>query len=107
MRYYKLEDNGYITALGIGDIGTEITLDEYTAILDTMSSKPKDGNGTAYELKDDLTWESFERIIPKYVVIPSAEERLATIKSRIEALRDASVLPSTKALYDAILDLFE
>lgn len=107
MRYYKIENEEYITAIGVGDIGTEITLDEYNAILDRISSKPKDGNGIAYELKADLTWESFERIIPEYVVIPSAEEKLASIKIRIEALRDAAVLPSTKTLYDAILELFD
>ena len=34
-------------------------------------------------------------------------ERLDTIKIQIEALRDAAVLPTTKAIYDAILDLFK
>ena len=33
-------------------------------------------------------------------------KRLDTIKSQIEALRDAAVLPTTKAIYDAILELF-
>lgn len=37
---------------------------------------------------------------------PSAN-RLARIRARIEALRDAAVLPTTKAIYQAILDLFD
>ena len=37
---------------------------------------------------------------------PSAN-RLARIRAKIEALRDAAVLPTTKAIYQAILDLFD
>lgn len=35
------------------------------------------------------------------------EDKIINIKKSIEALRDAAVLPSTKAIYEAILDLFK
>lgn len=35
------------------------------------------------------------------------EDKVNKIKNTIESLRDAAVLPSTKAIYDAILNLFE
>lgn len=35
------------------------------------------------------------------------EEKLLNIKAKLEAMRDSAVLPSTKAIYDAILELFE
>lgn len=34
-------------------------------------------------------------------------DKVNHIKTQIEALRDVAVLPTTKAIYDAILDLFE
>ena len=34
-------------------------------------------------------------------------DRLETVKTKIEALRDAAKLQTTKALYQAVLDLFE
>jgi hypothetical protein len=43
----------------------------------------------------------------KYNIAEARTERLDRIKAQIEALRDAAVLPSTKAIYQAILDLFE
>lgn len=33
--------------------------------------------------------------------------RLDRVKTRIEALRDAATLPTTKALYNQILELFD
>ena len=60
MRYYKMIENGYIIAIGIGFDDVEITADEYAAILKIIQSKPIAENGYAYRLKEDLTWEMVE-----------------------------------------------
>ena len=64
MRYYKVIENGYITAIGTGGGGTEITEAEYNQILSVIQSKPPRTATTDYHLKEDLTWESYERIDP-------------------------------------------
>ena len=60
MRYYKIVENGYITAIGTGDGGTKITKTEYDAILITILEKPIESETIKYRLKNDLTWESYE-----------------------------------------------
>lgn len=60
MRYYKMIENGYIIAIGIGFDDVEITAEEYAAILEIIKSKPVAENGYAYRLKEDLTWELVE-----------------------------------------------
>lgn len=64
MRYYKLIENGYITAIGTGGGGTEITEQEYNAIMSAIQNKPPRTENTDYHLKEDLTWEEYERIDP-------------------------------------------
>lgn len=61
MRYYKIIEDGYITAIGTGGGGTEITEVEYTTIMSAIQSKPPRTETTDYHLKTDLTWESYER----------------------------------------------
>lgn len=61
MRFYKLVENGYISSIGTGGGGTEITETEYNEILSAIQNKPpRDGN-VDYRLKEDLTWEQYER----------------------------------------------
>lgn len=60
MRYYKVINNGYIHMVGIGAGGTEITESEYNEIMSAIHSKPETAETLDYQLKDDLTWESFE-----------------------------------------------
>lgn len=64
MRFYKTIENGYITAIGTGGGGTEITEQEYNQILSVIQSKPPRTATTDYHLREDLTWESYERIDP-------------------------------------------
>lgn len=78
MRYYKITDNGYITAIGTGSGGTEITEEEYTTIYDTVLDRPSDSPFTWYRLKEDLTWEA-------YAVEPPAHEDAET-EDILEAL---------------------
>lgn len=61
MRYYKHIDSGYIIAIGTGGGGTEITEQEYNTILPVIKNKPLRTDSTDYHLKENLTWEEYER----------------------------------------------
>lgn len=61
MRYYNQIDNGYIIAIGTGGGGTEITEAEYNEIMLIIQNKPPRTETTDYHLKEDLTWEEYER----------------------------------------------
>ncbi len=61
MRYYKTISDGYITAIGTGGGGTEITGREYDQIMSVIQSKPPRTDTTDYHLREDLTWEAYER----------------------------------------------
>lgn len=70
MRYYKQIENNYITAIGTGGGGIEITPQEYNQIISVIQNKPERTANVDYHLKTDLTWEEYERIEP----IPETEE---------------------------------
>jgi hypothetical protein len=70
MRHYKIIENGYITAIGNGYDGIEITAAEYSELLDLIRNKPTAEVGFDYRLKEDLTWELVE--VP--IVDPAEEE---------------------------------
>ena len=61
MRFYKTIENGYITSIGTGGGGTEITETEYNEILSVIQNKPPRDGSIDYRLKADLTWEQYER----------------------------------------------
>ena len=46
-------------------------------------------------------------VVQKYNIAEARAERLDRIKARIIELRDKATLQTTKAIYNAILDLFE
>lgn len=105
MRYYKQVSNGYIVSVGIGNTGVEITKDEYDKIREVVKSSPEDNDKFNYRLKENLSWDSF---IPEIVKDPeTSDEKVERVTKAIEKLRDASVLPTTKTIYQSILDLFE
>lgn len=60
MRFYKQTAGGYITSIGTGAGGTEITESEYNEIMTAIHSKTETTETLDYQLKDDLTWEPFE-----------------------------------------------
>ena len=60
MRYYKLIENGYLTAIGKGVGGVEITEKEYNEILSLIRAKPTAEKGFDYWMKEDKTWELVE-----------------------------------------------
>ena len=61
MRYYKDIQNGYIIAIGTGGGGIEITEEEYNTIMSVIQQKPPRTDTTDYRLKEDLTWEEYDR----------------------------------------------
>lgn len=61
MRYYKNIENGYIDAIGTGGGGVEITETEYNEIMSVIQNKLPRTETTDYHLKEDLTWEEYER----------------------------------------------
>lgn len=61
MRYYKLIESGYITGIGTGGGGEEITEAEYTAILTAIRDMPPETDTVGYKLKTDLTWEQYTK----------------------------------------------
>lgn len=60
MRHYKEIENGYISRIGIGFDGIEITAEEYERIKKAISASPTPPEGYDYRLRDDLTWEEYE-----------------------------------------------
>ena len=60
MAHYKHIEGHYITGVGSGNVGVEITAEEYSAILNMIRTKPSAPNGYEYLLKEDLTWEMIE-----------------------------------------------
>lgn len=85
MRYYKAIDNGYITAIGTGGGGMEITEAEYNQIMLVIQNKPPRTATTDYHLREDLTWEEYERIVPDQSEEEiDAEEALRIIRGEAE-----------------------
>ena len=61
MRYYKQGENGYITSIGTGYGGMEITEAEYSEIMTVIQNRPQETATTGYRLKENLTWEPYEK----------------------------------------------
>lgn len=59
MRYYKIVSDGYLTAIGTGPGGTELTEAQYNEILAIIRSHPQE-EGKGYHLREDLTWEEYD-----------------------------------------------
>lgn len=79
MRYYKVETDGLIQVVGIGQGGKEITKIEYDRIIALVGNCSDAPKGFSYRLKDDLTWELVE--LPPEDIDPdvSDSEALAII----------------------------
>lgn len=72
--YYKIIANEYITVIGTGNGGIEITEEEYNSLLAHIKECPEAPEGYGYRLKEDLTWELYELpIIPEDDEISSDE----------------------------------
>ena len=81
MRYFKLLTDGYISFIGTGNGGTEMTEAEYNNILGIIRNGPTAQGNYSYRLKSDLTWERWEPPVTPEDADPelSAEEALDII----------------------------
>ena len=84
MRYYKIEQEGYILVVGVGSGGKEIDETEYNDIVNVIENKPISSEEYDYRLKSDLTWE-------KYKITPEEEIPEATEEDYQNALRELGV----------------
>lgn len=88
----KIERDGIEYDEAYDPIDTGRVYTETTHIIET----------TAEELK-----EKYAEVVQKYNYAEARAERLERIKNRIIELRDKATLPTTKAIYNAILELFD
>lgn len=59
MRYYKIVSDDYLTAIGTGPGGMELTEAQYNEILAIIRSHPQE-EGKGYRLRADLSWEEYD-----------------------------------------------
>lgn len=59
-RFYKTIENGYLTSIGVGYDGDEITKQEFDEITKVIQNRPEAPEGRIYRLLPDLTWELHE-----------------------------------------------
>lgn len=83
MRHYKQLSDSYITAVGTGYGGEEITEAEYNEIMSIIQSRPQ-AVGKGYRLKTDLTWEEYD--LPPQ---PEPEEPELTAEEALAELEEA------------------
>lgn len=83
----------YAEALDPAELGREYT--ETTHIIEVITEDIE-------ELK-----EKYAEVVSEYNSAEARAERLDRIKAKIEQLRDEARLATTKAIYNAILQLFE
>ena len=88
MRYNKHIHEGYITAVGTGGGGTEITREEHDAILVFAGTRPTPPEGYGYRLRADLTWELFELppVEEPTETEPTIDEMMAAITEGVNAI---------------------
>lgn len=90
-KYYKNMEDGYITAIGTGPGGEQITQEEYDGILAVIHDRPTDEPGYTHRLKADLTWEQVAT-----PVIPE-EDTEATEADYLVALSELGVTMDEEA----------
>ena len=83
MRHHKIEQGGYIVAIGTGPGGEEICAAEYTRLMALIDARPVPPDGYGYRLTACETWEMYE--------LPPAEEEDATESDYIDALAELGV----------------
>lgn len=97
MRYFKTIDSGFVIFIGTGNGGTEITEQEYSEILATISNKPTAREGYDYRLKTDMTWEEYE--LPPIEPEPLTEgEALTRYSNSITGKNDQTLIEAAETL---------
>ena len=87
MRCYKEAADGYISGIGTGPGGTEITQEEYNRILAAIHARPEPPEGYDYRLTEALEWELAERTAEEESTgQASAEDETADMRAALEVL---------------------
>lgn len=87
MRCYKEAADGYISGIGTGPGGMEITQEEYNRILAAIHARPEPPEGYDYRLTDALEWGLVERPAEDAGADqPSAEDEAADMRAALEVL---------------------
>ena len=87
MRCYKEAADGYISGIGTGPGGTEVTQEEYNRILAAIHARPEPPKGYDYRLTEALEWELVERPAEDAGADqPSAEDELEDMRAALEVL---------------------
>lgn len=79
MRCYKLIEDGYLTEIGRGNGGEEITQEEFDGLFSLIQARPDAAEGKYYRLKENLTWEECDLPPVEEAEEISAEEALNII----------------------------
>ena len=59
MRHHKIEQGGYIVAIGTGPGGEEICAAEYTRLMALINARPTPPDGYGYRLTAAEAWEQY------------------------------------------------
>jgi len=96
--FAKVIEDGFVTAIGIGIVGAEITEPEYHTIMRKIQSKPSDPDGYTYKLRaDTLEWELVE--LPSVEPEPlTDEEALTRYANELTGAEDADLISATETL---------
>ena len=65
MRYFKIERDGIILAIGKGNSGVEITKGEYLELTEAVKNKPVLKSGIGCRLLSDKKWQKYKLPISK------------------------------------------
>lgn len=84
MRHYKQLSDDYLTAIGTGPGGEEITEAEYNHIMSVVQNRPK-AEGKGYRLKTDLTWEEYD-LPPEPEPEPGDEDETEDMRAALKLL---------------------
>lgn len=60
MAWSKYVSDGYIVAVGPGDVGIPLEPGEYDKIMEAMAEKPEPVEGYGLRLRADYVWERYE-----------------------------------------------
>lgn len=98
--FAKVIENGFISEIGTGIVGTEITESKYNAIMQKIRTKPTDPDGYAYQLRaDTLEWELVE--MPPVEPEPlTDEEALMRYANSITGANDTTLIEAAETLIE-------
>ena len=102
--FAKVIENGFITIVGTGIAGEEITESEYNAILQKIRTKPADPDGYAYKLRaDTLEWE-LVKLPPVEPEPMTDEEALTRYANELTGSNDQTLLDAAETIITKFIE---